>query len=267
MMVKIFIPKLRDGGLYNKEEYIDALIKNIHDSNVGFAGFFKKKYLKNFLNNEIFDRQSKEYIKHINIPSKRTKDIIIKTLKKCEKHIPAQSIKVFIFPSYNSFINLKMGGTSGFTPYKNTFIIFINSLNKKWQSNLRVTTAHEFCHSQHLLYQRWETLLDSLIFEGLAENFSEKITKIRTPWSHSTTFIRSKKIFSLIKDNLPSKSQRAYYELFLENKKYKIWTGYSVGYWILKSFLKSNKECSWKDIFKLTPQEILNLSNYLKNPK
>jgi len=69
-----------------------------------------------------------------------------------------------------------MMGTYGYTPSENNIFIFINPQSKNWQTSLKSTIAHEYAHAVTFTYHKWQTLLDSLIFEGLAESFKEKLT-------------------------------------------------------------------------------------------
>ena len=51
-------------------------------------------------------------------------------------------------------------------------------------------------------------------------------------------------------------------EVFFGNEKYIRWTGYVIGYYIIKSFLENNPSLGWKEIMNKQPGDILNGSNF-----
>jgi hypothetical protein len=46
-------------------------------------------------------------------------------------------------------------------------------------------------------------------------------------------------------------------EFLFGNDKYKKWTGYSVGYWLVKKFIEENKKLSWKELMELEKNKFL----------
>lgn len=251
--------------IVNKKNFISFLIKDIKNSDIGFAGFKTKKKLNQFLENEIFAQEKEMKIIKYKVNEKEVTKIIKNSMRLCQKEIKTESIKFFIFPSFHPFIKNKMRGVSGFTPWKNTILLFINPTSG-WKSALAETVAHEFNHLVMLKYHKWETLLDSLIFEGIAEHFREKVIGgKKAPWSLTLNKEDAKKLFSKIKRLLSSKSTKLYRSIFFENKGYPLWAGYSLGYQIIKSFLKKNPKLKWQKIIRLAPRQILEKSNFIKN--
>lgn len=252
-------------NLTDKRDFVSFLTKNIKSSDIRCAGFKTKKKLNKFLENEIFVREKEIKIIKYKVNEKEVTKIIKNSTRLCQKENKTKSIKFFVFPSFHPFIKNKMRGVSGFTPWKNTILLFINP-TKGWKSALAETVAHEFNHLVMLKYHKWETLLDSLIFEGLAEHFREKVIGgKKAPWSLALNKESAKKIFSKIKKFLNSKNTKLYYSLFFGNKEYPIWAGYSLGYQIIKSFLENNPNLGWPKIIRLSPKQILENSNFIKN--
>ncbi len=67
-----------------------------------------------------------------------------------------------------------------------------------------------------------------------------------------------------IKKSLNNSNKSLYNEIFLGyNKKYPLWAGYAIGYYIVKDYLTAKEQLSWSEIFKLTPRRILKESKYL----
>lgn len=252
----------------NKEGVISSTLKNIKNSNIGYAGFKSKNNLHDYLIDAIFDPNEKDIpkISKYNFKIEKITEIIEDTIKICHRISKNNITNIFVFPTFNNFVKQKMNGAFGCTPYKNTILIFLNPQNRKWEKALASTIAHEFNHSSILNYNTWETLLDSLIFEGLAENFKEKIIGGKSPWIKALNLSQSKKIFLSLENKLDSKDYNLYRSVFLENKEYPLWTGYSIGYYIVRSFIKMNPDLKWPEIMKLNPNEILKKSNFIKKP-
>ena len=156
-----------------------------------------------------------------------------------------------------------MSGVSGYTSDSQNILIFL-SPQKDWSIALKNTLAHEFAHTKAFKHHQWQTLLDSFIFEGLADNFRELAVGGKpAPWSLALSRVAAKKLFIKIKKFLNSKDDNLYSQIFLGyDRKYPIWSGYAIGYRIVESYLKNNKGKSWPEIFKLKPAEILEQSKY-----
>lgn len=252
----------------DKESALSSTLKNVKNSNIGYAGFKSKNNLHDYLISAIFDPKEKDIPKILkyNFDTEKITEIIKDTIKLCHKTIESSITNIFVFPTFDNFVKQKMNGAFGYTPYKNTILIFLNLQNRKWEKALASTIAHEFNHSLILNYNTWETLLDSLIFEGLAENFNEKIIGGKSPWIKALNLSQSKKIFLSLENKLDSKDYSLYRSVFLENKEYPLWTGYSIGYYIVRSFIKINPDLKWPKILKLNPKNILEKSNFIKKP-
>ena len=161
------------------------------------------------------------------------------------KEVCKRTIYVSPLVSGAGFKN-KMDGVSGFSPWKNTILIDINPSAKNWETSLKNTISHEYNHSVVYNFHKWETLLDSIIFEGFAEHFREQVVGgEKASWAKAVSQKECKKHFSKLKEKLNSKNQQLYREVFFGSEKYPLWLGYSLGYQIIKSFLSKNKEKSW----------------------
>ena len=108
--------------------------------------------------------------------------------------------------------------------------------------------VHELCHAA-----RWgkndewiNTLLDALIFEGLAVCFAEDFSKnnARRQFYMETIVKRSskenEKIFNMLKEHL-SDTSYDYEHIFMGNgNDVPYWGGYSLGYYLVKKYLKKS---------------------------
>jgi len=249
--------------LSNKRGFVTKLISNLHETTIGFAGFKSKKYLKQYLQFQIFDDKEYKKLPKYNFGKKKILKIIKETLSKCHNKLPARPTRTFLFPSFNSFVKNKMGGVGGFSPWRNTIIISINPTVRNWETALKKTIAHEYNHSVIYNSHKWENLLDSIIFEGFAEHFREQVVGgKRAPWAKAVSQKECQKYFSKLKEKLNSKNHQLYREVFFGSEKYPLWLGYSLGYQIVNSFLSKNKEKSWTDLVKIKPKEILKESSF-----
>jgi len=250
----------------DKKKIIDFLLENINKKCNNYAGFTKKSELKNILTEEIFGFESQinfNYDYKYKINQKKITEIIKTVLNKCYQMVNKRKpINFYLFPTFNSFIKNRMSGVSGFTSDKNNILLFIVSKNG-WQSALKDTVVHELAHSFSYSYHQWRTLLDSLIFEGLAENFREKSIGGKSAlWSIVLSHKQSLDIFRSIKDKLNSSSDDDYQKIFFgKNDEYPFWSGYATGYQIVKSFLSFTKK-TWLEIFKTKPKIILKESMF-----
>lgn len=249
--------------LSNKRNFVTKLISNLHETTIGFAGFKSKKYLEQYLQFQIFDDKESRKLPQYKFNKKKILKIIEDTLSKCHEELPAKPTRAFLFPSFNSFVKNKMGGVGGFSPWKNTILVDINPSVKDWETALNNTIAHEYNHSVVYNFHKWETLLDSIIFEGLAEHYREQVVGgEKASWAKAVPQKECKRYFSKLKEKLNSKNHQLYREVFFGSEKYPLWLGYSLGYQIVKSFLSKNKEKSWIDIVKMKPKEILKNSSF-----
>ena len=136
-------------------------------------------------------------------------------------------------------------GAGGYTFSADYIQISID--NEKATENLiSENIVHELCHAS-----RWgknpewmKTLFDNLIFEGLAcifeaefiENKAEKSLFIKTILECSDA--QNKEILALIHNELNSDNYN-YNEIFFNgNDKLPRWSGYSLGYYLVKIYLK-----------------------------
>ncbi|MFH1671595.1 MAG: DUF2268 domain-containing putative Zn-dependent protease [Candidatus Portnoybacteria bacterium] len=243
-----------------KDEFIVSLVKDLPVSSVGYAGFREKDYLKNHLQWQIFGA-TKKVKEPFELNKKVVANIIEKAIKRCHRTISSEPTRIFVFPNFNPFVVKKMSGVAGYCPWQKTVHVYIYPV-PGWKKSLENTVYHEFNHSIVAKYSKRKTLLDDIIIEGLAENFRESLSKTATPWVKAVPPKKSQKIFSSIKNLLKSKDYNTYHQLFFAGKKYPLWAGYSIGYQIVKKFIKNNKDLTWKKIVKIKPKIVFKKSGF-----
>lgn len=254
-----------DSGNRDKDKFLKKLMSNIYKTSIGYAGFKTKKSLKEYLKWQIFGGEDLDAVPELNFNRREIIEKIEIGIKKCHKVLPSEFAleRIFVFPTFNPFVKNKMSGVTGFGAGRNTIHLFINPEVKGWGVALKETICHEFNHVVYHKYQKRKTLLDNLIFEGLAENFRECVVGgNHAPWVKALSLRDCKKIFSKLERFLNSRGEEIYYKVFFEGKEYPIWSGYAIGYHIAKKFLVNNEGISWEEILRLTPKQILNKSGF-----
>ncbi|PIN85853.1 MAG: hypothetical protein COV47_00090 [Candidatus Diapherotrites archaeon CG11_big_fil_rev_8_21_14_0_20_37_9] len=262
------IGQYRKKDLYQaKKDFVDFLIKEISSVSNDCAGFQTKKRLKDSITGGIFDFQKSKDAKENYYNRFPVKDILLSiknSLCRAYSALPSNKpVKIFLFPTLQSFVKNKMSDSSGYTPNGESIYVYlsVNPVNRKQMINaVKKTLTHEYNHAVRFQYfpnSSSMTLLETLIFEGLAENFTTEIAdKNLSPWASSLTDQAAAEIFKKIKSILSSTNRKAYYSVFFENKKFPLWAGYAIGYRLVKKFRKINRDVKWLKIIQMSYTEI-----------
>jgi len=249
----VYLPCINyNSGSSNKAWLISCLSGEIENSDSGYAGFNTKENLNNYLQEVVFDKADNNNHQYtFTLDEVRIIKTITKAIKKCSDVLPGRISSIFVFPTFSQFVREEMSGTTGYTPWSDTILIFINPASLQCDKALGETVGHEFNHAVFLRDKKCTTLLDSIIFEGLAEHFREQIIGgDRAPWTKIFELNQAKVIFSEMKlaNLLQSTDPEIRRGVFFGNEKYICWTGYTIGYYIVKSFLENNPSLGWEEI-------------------
>lgn len=233
-----------------------------------FINFKINQSLKKILDYEIFGYKQNNVILTYKFDINLIVKLVAKTLIKCNTVLDAnRPINVFILPTYNNFVSKKMFGVNGLT-YRNTIFLFI-SRHGDWNERLPKIIAHEYAHLLSLSANKLKTLLDYLIFEGIAENFQKKVLNGKNmPWTKAINVHDARLILKEISPHIYSTNQQYYHRIFLGwDKKYPLWSGYAIGYYVVKSFILKNSNRKWTELIKMKPDEIYKKSIFSMNFK
>ena len=242
------------------EEIVEKIVEAIPESDeIGFAGYLEKKWLKMTLKRLILDKKgNNQPYSYYSDYEKEIKSICEEVFKKCEKYID-KKIYVFLFPTFDEFAVKNMNGVSGFCPWKNTLLIFIN-FNKEWKKYLKESLIHELAHALSP-YIKLETPIGFwLVLEGLAENFKDFILPgNKSNWTKAISEKKSWEIFEQLKNNnwLESEDFEKYAEVFYGTGKYPLWAGYTIGYYLVKKYIHNQKNIDWNSLLRINPKKIL----------
>lgn len=237
---KIFLQKVAQNISFRKD--------------IGFAGFLSKEGLKSCLNQFIFGK--KKETNWNQLTHKKCVQEIEAVLEKCAEVIGEKKLKIFLFPTINSFIIKKMNGVCGASYWKNTICLFLYK-KEKWREELQKQLAHEIAHAIALNFLERKTVLDDLIFEGIAEHFRESyIGGRQAQWTKAISEEKAKKILAELKEKLLTIDLNLSRDLLYGTDKYVVWTGYAIGYYIVKEYLRERKNRQWNELIKIPPKII-----------
>ena len=261
--IKFYFPQKSD-RLKTKRDFVKTLIEMMRrDDSLRYAGYLREKDLFRDLYQHIGNINGLSHYQELTIGKEQNiKKIIRATVLKCHKTLPLPTKNyIFIFPWFPEKKDKVFQGSLGFATYSCVFYVFVDIRNFT-QEALANSVAHELNHTifYYYHYDRFDkdTLLDNFILEGLAENFREDVLNGGpAPWSVALKRQEAFDILESLKSQLSSKSSFLYRKIFFGNKKYKRWTGYSIGYWLVKEFRKKKPRLSWEEIMKMEPGDIL----------
>lgn len=247
-----FSGKIKDKNLL-AQSIIDMMQK---DGSIEYSGYLNNKDLRNALLMKMNKLDYPNYRIPTNVERRRIIKEINISLKKCYTALqhPELPIFIFVFPWFPSIKDDNVfGGVDAVAPHKNVMHIFMNLDTYKLRS-LKETIAHEYNHLIFYYYQ-WSknySLIQNIIMEGLAENFREDVIGGNSsPWAIALTRKEANKAFFLIKRFFNSKNAELSKNILFGGGKYKRWTGYSIGYWIVKNFKQQHATLSWQKIMQL----------------
>ncbi len=253
----------KTGIEYTPAAFAGQLTKNIPASSTGYAGYKSKKYLEQSLLRHIFGHNPKDTRISSQFPEKIITSRIAKTMRAVYSFLPSRTTtKIYVFPTIDPFVRKKMGGVTGFTPYRNTMHLYIHpkAHQKTFLRKIEYTTAHEYHHTvrfQHFPTTS-STLLENMVNEGMAEHFRRAVLDgTKAPWAKALTDKELKKQWGRAQTLLSSRKYSDYQDVFFNDKKFPLWTGYAIGYWIVGLFLKQYPHLSWPELTKTSSRAIL----------
>lgn len=260
--IKFYFPQKSD-NLKSKRDFVRALIEMMRqDGNLRYAGYLKEEDLFRDLWRHLGSIEGLSHYQELSGKKEQNIQKIIRgTVLKCHKALPLPTRNyIFVFPWFPGKEKKVFQGSVGFATYSCVFYIFIDVQNFT-QEALANSVAHELNHTifYYYHYNRFGkyTLLDNIVLEGLAENFREGVMDQKpAPWAIALKEEKAIDVLKSLKPYLSSRDSSLYRKIFFGDAKYKRWTGYSIGYWLVKEFRKKQTKLSWTEIMKIEPQKI-----------
>ncbi|MEM5805050.1 MAG: hypothetical protein QW156_02065 [Candidatus Aenigmatarchaeota archaeon] len=108
------------------KELIDSIVDDIKFSSIGYGGYRSKTALRKQLWFGIFGNERCIRVNKFNISSYTIIRSLKATILKCHQFLPTSNlIYIFVFPCFQKFVKDKMNGVLGFSPWKNTILLYI----------------------------------------------------------------------------------------------------------------------------------------------
>lgn len=242
----------------------DELFKKIREEKMNnYLGYWTDKdFFKDFK-----ERLGKNKSK-IKILSEKEKakisELVLEYTSKFNKILKFRDVPliIYIFPWYpKEKLSKDMGGISAYAMYHGVIHLYVD-LEKYSKKSLEETMAHELNHLKY--YENFEsifdlTIQDQIILEGLAECFRDDCLGGKSaPWTKNLNKKELEKALLDLQPHFSKVDWPLHNEIFYGSKKWKRWTGYSVGYYLVKQYLKSQKNVNWQMIMKLKSSDFLN---------
>jgi uncharacterized protein YjaZ len=246
----------------NKQKLVDLIMEAMRsDNTIKYAGYSDENTLRKDLQHHIGNCVHGQY-RNLSVKEKRNiKKIIQVAVDKCNKILPIPTKNfIFVFPWFPSEKESIFNGSFGFAAYSCVLHLFI-APGIFTEKSIADSVVHEINHTISYYhnfdrYAKW-SLLDHIVNEGLAENFREDVLKTKSaPWAIALSEQQAFEILREIYPKLNFKNNNIRQAILFGNNKYKRWTGYSIGYWLVKRFRKINPNLSWKEIMKTKPENI-----------
>ena len=160
----------------------------------------------------------------------------------------------------SKFVKNDMDGVTALTMNGYTMFLSINENAAKWRQFLAGTVAHEFNHAIRFqrIDQKDRTLLNNIVSEGLAQCFEYQLTGSLRPWSTAITRDQARTIWVKLKEKLDVESRDMQDRIFIKqkDKEFPHWSGYTVGYLLIKKRLEELK-MDWEKVMCMKSKVII----------
>lgn len=253
------------GEFKDKDEIVDSIVSLIKDKgSIDYCGYTNIDLLKQGLLDHIGNGNIEQY-KVISEEQKlEIKKTISETIEKCNAKLPIPTKNfIFVHPYLTTEDNKVFDGVMAVAVYSCVFHLFVN-LDGYSKKSIENTVAHELNHTIYY-YHHYDdfgnyTLLDEILIEGLAENFREQYFHPEvSKWAGALNKDEAFEVLKGSKDIFESRDQKVIKEFLFGNNKYQRWTGYSVGYWLVREFINKNKNLSWGELMKTNPKRFIEI--------
>jgi uncharacterized protein YjaZ len=146
--------------------------------------------------------------------------------------------------------------------------------NGAWLNWIPYTVAHEYHHrvwlDQHDGQLQTADLLDSMVLEGKADSFARLLYPDRhAPWTEALTPEQELNQWQAMQKYLNARSdatqQKFMFGGLVGNNDVPLWTGYTIGFHIVQSYLQKHPDVTVDEWTMLNAHDLLDQSGY--NPK
>ncbi len=250
----------------DKKGIVNYFLNQIKENpNFSLGDYLNEEKFKTDLERRIFGNTSPEKLIDITPYLNEISDIMKVVFQDSFNISPIKNdITIFILPFCNEKTSKELDGVNAF-PIENKFLyIFIDMNNPNWRKSLRETIPHEYAHLLYTSRYEWNSILDGIVNEGLAEHFRVYVIGGNiAPWSK--VFVKKKALKELksIQNErlnlfIDENNLSLYLSYFFGTEDLPNWYGYSLGYWMIDEVIeKTNFDLL--DLFKTSPKKILEI--------
>lgn len=222
-----------------------------------------------FLENGMFYPDTKIFSEVKMLEKKDVWGLVSKVYTSLKENWRGEEVTIFILPieKRNERLMKELNGKMGIS-FHDVIVLFISS--DPSDKEIQALFTHEYNHICRLAHLQKEfhelTLLDSMIIEGMAEVAVEKTLgkNVLAPWVSLYSKEEVIQYWNKIYQFLHVKGKKNHDPILYgdQNRGYPKWLGYSLGYYIVNSFIKKNKGMTIKDLLKVDSNKILAESDF-----
>lgn len=182
------------------------------------------------------------------------------SIQKIEKIFPNQKIDIVVYD--NPFGTIPEYGIGGYTPYHHLIFISLDpnfpNLKKTISEQFSRTLAHEIHHAVRTKYVGYgNNLLEALVSEGLADHFDLEINQKKSQlWN---TALNEKQLIKFEKLATKEYFNKNYNHdnWFFGSKNIPKWTGYTLGFELVKNFLQKHPDQKPSTLFSTQAEDFI----------
>ena len=210
-------------------------------------------------------------ISYIDSNKEKIEKILSDAFINCHKYLRDDSITIYIQPSEGGLMGKvikRMGGIAGFTGGSKQILLTIQPEVSTWSDMLADALAHEYHHAcwteKYYNTQPSRDVLFDMVFEGRADSYAHILyPNIITAWDTILSAQQKIDFWNKIKPDIHNTDMSLYPKVMFGGRDgYPIWGGYCLGFDIVQSALKNHPELAPKEWTKMSPEKILEMSDY-----
>jgi uncharacterized protein YjaZ len=220
------------------------------------------------------------------LESGRAKELAEEALHRCAMALPRPdlSARVVLLPGdgQSRVLTSQMHGVLGISLGSQTTLLFLWPTSE-WQPWLGYTVAHEYAHlvrnlllprrmsGNKLVYQKSqepETLLDAMVAEGIADAFAMELCPGMEPASVVALSAETEtQVWPKVRRRLAATDTSEIRRfLFGDNDRVPVWTGYTIGYRVVKGYLAAHPAARPASLIGLAARAIFEASQHQPAP-
>ncbi|MBS3752186.1 MAG: hypothetical protein KGY46_02230 [Anaerolineales bacterium] len=180
---------------------------------------------------------------------------------------PDTTVCIIAADPTNWFIQEKMHGVNGWTFGAGKIILQVNPA-PGWKNWVPYIIAHEYHHSawtdRYYQLDDQETLIENLVFEGRADSFAHIIyPHMEVPWVNALSAEEEQVQWEKILNEGETTNTLVKTRFLVGgDQNTPTWTGYTIGYHIVQSYLDAHPQADIETWTTLSPHELLEQSGY-----